>query len=407
MSYQLKLLSGTLNGVEYALHVGDTLFHIGSPRDLQDGQAAQLLQGAENAYFLPEDLPPGAFVVQLGTGEGGSATLRLGERSRADQAWHYRPLAVQTVYCANGIHFAVRDTAQSWASDVLGFAPTARTQLVPAADDALPGTAARLSHVARSRRPWFWGASMAMLTIALAAGWYYWQYRPEVRVQGLAGVLRDAPADYQILPGGDGKLYAFSDDRNAPAWGRRASRRLQRRDDVYLLRRDEATRLEQSLLKEGLAVVIVRLDQPAQPHVVLLGGVTPALRERVREQIGQIAPYATGRVQISSTTDAALVALAQAQLRGLGISSRTEPQGSRVSVVNDVFLDDAALNAMAGMAERFHRDWGERRITVHLQLWDDLLQGRSYRYSPGQLMSVGEGRWTYARSITGGQPAAQ
>jgi hypothetical protein len=153
-------------------------------------------------------------------------------------------------------------------------------------------------------------------------------------------------------------------------------------------------------------VVIVRLEQPAQPHIVLLGPITPVQREQAQAFIRGHAAYATGPVQVSTTSDATLVALAQAQSRGLGISSRAEPYGTRVSVINDVFLDDASLNAMAGMAAHFHREWGQRRITVHLQLWDDLLQGRSYRYSPGQLMSVGEGRWTYARATHGAAPAA-
>ncbi|MGE6332990.1 PrgH/EprH family type III secretion apparatus protein [Stenotrophomonas sp. NPDC077659] len=402
MSYQLKLLSGTLNGVEYTLNAGDTLFHIGSQQDLLDGRAAHLLQGASNAYFLPEDLPPGAFVVQWQDGEEGRAALQLGERETPDQPWQYRPLLPQTVFCSGGVYFAVRAEADAWAPEVLAFTPPG----LPVAA-VVPGRrAASDESRRRPRRRLLRWAGLAMVGVALASACFYWQYTPQVRVSGLASVLRDAPADYQIVAGSDGRLYAFTDDRDGPAWGERASRRLQRHDDVYLLRRNEATRLEQGLLQAGLPVVIVRLVQPTRPDIVLLGPVSTAQRERAQAFIGQQAPYASVPAQVSTTTDAALVALAQAQLRGLGISSRAEPHGARVSVINDVFLDDAALNAMAGMAERFHREWGQRRITVHLQLWDDLLQGRSYRYSPGQLMSVGEGRWTYARATHGAPPAA-
>lgn len=404
MSYQLKLLSGTLNGVEYTLNRGDTVFHIGARQDLLDGRAAQLLQGAENAYFLPEDLPPAAFLVQCPATAHATTGLQLGEREAADQPWQYRPLSAQTVVQCCGVYFAVRTTAEPWVPEVLAFVPPhqAVAALVPGrrpAADAAPPRAPGRGGVLR------W-AALAVVVVAVASAWFYWQYTPQVRVNGLATVLRSAPGDYQIVAGTDGKLYAFTDDRDGAAWGERASRRLQRSDDIYLLRRQEAERLEQGLLQAGLPVVIVRLEQPAQPHIVLLGPITPVQREQAQAFIRGHAAYATGPVQVSTTSDATLVALAQAQLRGLGISSRAEPYGTRVSVINDVFLDDASLNAMAGMAAHFHREWGQRRITVHLQLWDDLLQGRSYRYSPGQLMSVGEGRWTYARATHGAAPAA-
>ena len=67
--------------------------------------------------------------------------------------------------------------------------------------------------------------------------------------------------------------------------------------------------------------------------------------------------------------------------------------------MNRTTLDDAGLLAMAGAATAFHQRWGQRRLTIQPQLWDDLLQGRSYRYSPGQLVSIGEGRWRYAGAI--------
>lgn len=406
MSYQLKLLSGTLNGVEYALVPGDTIFHIGSQRELLEGHAAQVLGGVDNAFYLPEDLPEAAFVVQVMEGQEGLAPLRLGERDGADQPWLFRPIHPQAVVCAAGIYFSVRATGEAWAQEVLDFTPPAPLATVVAADSPIPSAPMRLRKAHRRRYAALWVGLIGLALIAVVSAWFYWQYTPEVRVKGLATVLRDAPGDYQILAGSDGKLYAFTDDRNGQAWGERASRRLQRRDDVYLLRWVEVQRLEQALVQAELPLVVVRLEAPAQPHVVLLGPVTAVQRERVQALMAAQAPYATHPAQVSSTSDAALVSLAQAQLRGLGISSRAEPLGQRVSVINDVFLDDASLNAMAGMARGFHHEWGQRRITVHPQLWDDLLQGRSYRYSPGQLMSVGEGRWNYARASDGSAPAA-
>jgi len=408
MSHHLKILSGTLNGVEYALAAGDTIFHIGSHRDLLEGRAAHLLGGVDNAFYLPEDLPEAAFVVQV-LHEAEGTPLRVGERDTTNAPWQYRTVHEQAVVCAAGVYFAIRADGHPWAQDVLDFTPpaslvaagTSTTDIVP----DVPATPTRLSRGPARRARFVWLGLFGLAVVAVVAAWLQWSYTPEVRVRGLATVLREAPGDYQILAGQDGKLYAFTDDRNGQMWGERASRRLQRRDDIYVQRRVEVARLERALLDAALPLVIVRLHEPTQPQVVLLGQVSRVQRERVQDIVAQLAPYALRPAQVTGVTDAALVATAKAELRGLGISSRSEPYGERVSIINDVFLDDASLNAMAGMASRFHAQWGQRRVTVHLQLWDDLLQGRSYRYSPGQLLSVGDGRWEYARTANGSAPA--
>lgn len=393
MSYLLKILSGTLAGVEYALGDGDTVFHIGPHRELIDGAASQMLGTAENVYYLPEDLPPAAFLVTVDA-DAAPPALRLGERTGADTAWHYRALEAQQVMQSAGVYFAVRLRDGAWSAEVAGFMPPRAAQARmetsgPISVAAVPGLPVQ--------RPRLLLGLAALACLALAAGWVYWNFQPDTRVRGLAAVLRDAPGEYQVVAGDGSRLYVFADDAAGKAWGERASRRLQRGDDIYLLRSIEAVRLERLLIDAGQNVVVVRLQQPRQPQIVLAGVATSERRKQVQQVLSGQVPYAS-RLEITAISDQALAALAQAQLRRLGISSRAEPRGQRVSIVNDVFLDDAGLNAMARTAREFHRQWGQHRISIQLQLWDDLLQGKSYQYSPGQLLSVGNGRWQYSRA---------
>ncbi|GAB3067011.1 PrgH/EprH family type III secretion apparatus protein [Stenotrophomonas tumulicola] len=393
MSYLLKILSGTLAGVEYALGDGDTVFHVGPHRELIDGVASQVFGATENVYYLPEELPPAAFLVRVDA-DATTAGLRLGERTGADTAWHYRALELQQVMQSAGVHFAVRQRDDAWSAEVVSFilppaSPEHGETSGPIRVAAVPGLPVQ--------RPRLLLGLAVLACIALAAGWMYWNFQPDARVRGLAAVLRDAPGEYQVVAGEDNRLYVFVDDAAGKAWGERASRRLQRGDDIYLVRYVEATRLERLLIDAGQNVVVVRLQPPRQPQIVLAGVATSERRKRVQQILSGQTPYAP-QLEISAISDQALTALAQAQLRRLGISSRAEPRGQRVSIVNDVFLDDAGLNAMARTASEFHRHWGRHRISIQLQLWDDLLQGRSYQYSPGQLLSVGNGRWQYSRA---------
>lgn len=385
MSHVLKILAGTMEGVEYTVSSGMTLFHVGPHEDLANGRAAQLLGADENAYYIPADLPAAAFAIRMTAGE---PHVELGSRARVHDAWTWQALPDMQPVQAGGIHIAVRQEHVAWSPEVLAFVP-------PSVPMEYPSAAAERGPPAVGRqRPLMVLGVGVMFALALGTGWYYWQHQPDARVRGLASVLSNAPADYEIAVGNDGRLYAFSDSAAARTWGERASRRMQRRTDVHLLRREEAQRLEQALITAGVEVVVVRLDDPARPEVVLSGPLTAARSTHVSSVLTAQAPYAK-QPRVTAISDQQLVALARQELQVLGISTRTEPRGQRVSIVNDVYLDDAALNAMTGAARTFHQRWGVRRISVAPQLWDDLLQGRSYRYSPGQLLSVGSGRWDY------------
>lgn len=386
MSHVLKILAGALEGVEYALSSGETVFHIGPHEDLANGRAAELLGADENAYYIPADLPADAFAIRVVAGE---ERVQLGGRARTHDAWTWHPLPDMQPVQAGGIHVAVRQEHVAWSPEILAFVPpSVPMEYQPVAADGRPPAGGR-------QRPMVLLGVSVMLTLTLGVAWYYWQHQPDARVRGLASVLSNAPEDYAIAAGSDGHLYAFSDSAAARTWGERASRRVQRRTDVYLLRREEARRLERALIAAGVEVVVVRLDDPARPEVVLSGQLTAARSTHATSLVAARAPYVK-TPRVTAISDHQLVALARQELQVLGISTRTEPRGQRVSIVNDVYLDDAGLNAMTGAARTFHQRWGVRRISVAPQLWDDLLKGRSYRYSPGQLLSVGSGRWDYA-----------
>ncbi len=399
MHHVLKILSGHLSGVEYTLSGDETLFHVGPHQDLVDGTAARLLGQADNAYYLPADVAPASFAIRR-SGEGDAAALELGERDGSQSAWHWAALPVQQPYSVAGVHVAVRHAGESWSHAVSAFSPPPAVAATVIEAEA-PGRA-----VAPPRRNV--AAIAGVVTVALVAigaGWFHWHYLPETRIRGLASILRDAPSDYDIVAGKRDSLYVFADSPADKAWAERASRRQQRRTDVHLVRQEQARRLEQHLIDAGLDLVVVRLEQPARPEVVLQGRQTASSREQVQHALAGHIPW-QHQLVVTAVSDQQLVAEARQALSVRGISSRVEPHGTRANVTNDTFLDDVALSDMTAAAAAFHARWGTRRITITPRLWDDLLQGRSYRYSPGQLLSVGSGRWSYAGTAGSAATAA-
>ncbi|WP_445147314.1 PrgH/EprH family type III secretion apparatus protein [Dyella sp. Tek66A03] len=395
MNCKIKLLSGALSGVEFTVEGGDTVFHVGPHRDLVDGVVARTIAFADNTFYISDERQATAFMVRISVdetvlGQGGSMNIELGERCDNDQ-WRFRIIPRNTVDLACGIHFAVRNEGEAWSKKVLDFRPMAKTAAV-----SMPKK--------RGNARWAsYGLACAVFLGIVLGGYALYQHHvPEIaKVQGLVEVLRGSPADYDVVYGSDGHLYAFTDTAQGVAWGQRAGQRLQRGDaDVFLQRSSEAERLGQFLTRAGFGYTVIRLQDPQHPEVVLSGGqdVTPSLKERVLAVIAEHMPYARA-IKIESISDAHLVALARERLRSLGIPTRVDSVGTRVSISNDIFLDDASLHAMARYIQEFGRYWGDRRIAINIRLWDDLLKGRSYQYSPDQLLSVGDGRWEFSRAV--------
>lgn len=408
MIHKLKFLSGELDGVEFSLCGGDTIFHVGPHRDLIDGASAQTLASSDNLFYVPDAQLSGDFLlrisapfsasdvdaatadtVDIDTDTDALQQIELGQRA-SGAPWQLQTIACNVVHSACGLHFAVRRQDQPWARSVLDFRSDHPSLAVPQTSRTRP--VRRIHGIA---------AMLLLVGVCLAAAAWWQHQAPETQVRELVEVLADAPMDFSVVHGSDGRLYAFSDGANGVAWGRRASKRLARHDDDYRDRHAEAERLGEVLIAANIDYVVIRLRDPQRPEVVISGAPAdlPRLSRRVAGVLATHMPYAR-QPQYEVIDDARLVLLARAQLRAMGISSQVDTSGVRVSVSNDVFLDDAGLHAMAQQSRKFTERWGTRRISINIRLWDDLLKGRSYQYSPDQLLSLGEGRWEFSRSTT-------
>lgn len=391
-----------MGGVEFTLHEGDTVFHVGPRRELIDSNVGETIASADNTYYIPDDRIRSAFVIRWRPASQGGvipACLEWALRD-VDNRWVFQSAAANQVFEVTDISLAWRTSDQHWAPEVLAYQPPE-----PKAPMARMPLVARMPRP-RSKRALGWTIAGAALALLLGVGyWLQQHYVPETRVRGLAEVIADAPVDYDVAYGKDGRLYAFTDQAIGVTWGRRASERLGRRDDVFIERGHEAERLGDLLTAAGIEHVVIRLRDPSHPEIVLSGDVivTDSLRRRVQAVIEPVMPYAKA-IEVESIGDARLLAIARERLRSLGISTRVDTIGSRVSVSNDVYLDDAGLHAMTGYVNEFGERWGRRRVAINIRLWDDLLKGRSYQYSPGQLLSVGQGRWDFFRPVRSNLP---
>jgi type III secretion system PrgH/EprH family protein len=385
--HKLKLLSGQLDGVEFTLLPGDTVFHVGSARTLHEGQFAATVANADNVFYIPGDHLPASFRIRC-TDDG----LRLEVREGDATCWVAHDLPMNEVLHVAGLAMAVRADHEAWSQGVLDH----RLPVLGPFHglDPAPPKAASGSH----RGLWI---LLAVLFVLLAGSgwWLYERQRPAAQVRQLEAVLSQSPYDYTVIHGKEGLLHAFTDSAEALAWGQRASERAGRTRDQYYIRHREAERIGAILESASVEYAVIRLRTPQEPQIVITatGPDDAKRREWVLKLVTPHMPYAT-RIDVRTVGDAHLVAIARAGLRSRGITTRVGSEAGRTSIGNDAFLDDAALHAMARYRDTFVDEWGARRVHINIRLWDDLLKGRSYQYSDDQLLSIGEGRWEFSTS---------
>lgn len=386
--YKLKVLSGALDGVEFTLAPGDTIFSLGSPRALHEGTLQHTAWAqADNVFYIPDETRAGAFRVRC-SDDDMPPLLQV----RNDTEWQAQPLSLNDITHVLGIAIAVRRDDQAWSADVLEPHLPVPLDAAPANDGPVAPLLPQRRAIKRRA-----AAALAIALLALGAGWMYERSRPATQVRTLEAALDHSPYHYAVVHDGKGALYAFSDSAEAAAWGQRASARAGRHHDHYRVRSKEAARLGTLLDAEGVDYAIVRLRDPAVPEIVLAssGGDEKDRHARVLRLLSPQVPYAR-TLDVRSVSDAQLIAIARQDLRARGISTRVSTLGGRSAISNDIFLDDAGLHAMAAYRREFARQWGERRISINIRLWDDLLKGRSFQYSQDQLLSVGQGRWEFS-----------
>lgn len=386
--HKLKLLSGQLDGVEFTLLPGDTVFHVGSARHLHEGKLGVTLANADNIFYIPGDLLPASFRIRCGDA-GVSLEVREGDNT----CWIAQDLPMNEAVHVAGLVMAVRKEHEPWSEAVLN-----HRLPVPSPYDIYDDEPEH--HLTRtSRAPRGLWVMLAVLAAVLAAtGWWlYDRQRPATQVRNLELVLSQSPYDYTVVHDKSGRLHAFGDTAEAMAWGQRASERAGRTKDIYHVRHLEVTRIGTFLDSAGVDYAVIRLHTPSVPEVVITAVSTDdsERRRRVAAMLAPHLPYAT-RIDVRTIGDTQLVNLARNALSARGISTRQGTQAGRTSLTNDTFLDDAALHAMARYRDEFVQEWGARRVHINIRLWDDLLKGRSYQYSDDQLLSVGEGRWEFS-----------
>lgn len=374
----LRILNGPLQGCEFPLGEGTTLFVVGTVDLLGDGAHSASVPG--QAFFVPLEDDGCNFEVLADQATADGLPLRL-----LGESVEVRHCAFQARVQIGSLQIALRPEDQPWAAECLG-----------QASGTSPDAIAFVSWRAPLMR---WGAAgLALVVLAAVLGlWAMPGPAPETDIRAL---ISGASAEVQVLPGRDHSVYVFVASERDAGWSRQVLTRHNTLNGKVLMRDQERRRLEQVLIDHDpqLAWHLLDLKDPSTPRLLLSTQrnlLTPDKQAQLLEVLLAAAPYAR-EVVLQMQDDTLLADLAHGGLQRLALTFNRIEHADSVTFAVEGNLQDSELAAARQYVDSFYRQWGDRYVHFTVELKDDALKGLSFQTGPQGYVKTSASSWHFS-----------
>lgn len=376
----VRLLNSPLRGCEFLLQPGRTLFLVG-PSLAAPGQLPEL---PADTLYVPLEQGGVNFELLIDADDLAHVTLR----ELHDAGGEERPVAFNQPLHVGALTLALRPEHLSWSPEVLGYPETATP------GDSKP---ARRHPVA--------AVALATLALVLLAGGGYWLWNsPQRQAAELNALLGRDSLRFQVLPGRNGVFYVAAHSERDSAWARQVIARGDYNRPAQVIHPEQENERIASWLADhypSLAYYRLQLDDPRRPQLWLSRQRTP-LNEAQRQQLGRslaaIMPYAD-RVDVVALDDATAAQQAEAGLARQALPYSRSDRADGVTFVIQGALDDGELLRARRFVDDYYRRWGGRYVQFAIELKDDWLKGRSFRYGAQGYVKMSPGHWYFPKPL--------
>ncbi|WP_339504444.1 PrgH/EprH family type III secretion apparatus protein [Pseudomonas sp. RL_105y_Pfl2_101] len=376
----LRILNGPLQGCEFPLGQGTTLFVVGAAAVLGDG--ARVASVPVDAIFVPLEEGGCNFEVLADQATPDGVPVRL-----LGDSIEVRHCVFQARMQLGGLQVALRPADQSWAPECLGPADS------PCNTAAFSGWRVHWTR-------WIAGALALAALVTVVSLWSMPGPSPETDIRAL---IAGASAPVQVLRGRDNAVYVFVSSERDAGWSRQVLTRHASLHGKVLLPDQERRRLEQVLVDHDpqLAWHFLDLKDPSVPRLLLSAQrnlLTPDKQARLLDTLLAAAPYARDIV-VQMQDDALLADLAQGGLQRLALTFSRVEHTDAVSYAIGGNLQDVELAAARQYVEDFYRQWGDRYVHFTVELKNDALKGKSFQTGPQGYVKTSPSSWYFSKQI--------
>ncbi|OHX10894.1 hypothetical protein BI347_20095 [Chromobacterium sphagni] len=341
---------------------------------------------------LPE-LPADALYVPLEQGGVNFEVLvadnRASIRQLGESLVEEYPAGFNQLLKVGALELALRPQHLPWLAEILNHPEAAPEQ---------PGQAQRQA------RP-IWPAALALTLLAALAGGGYWLWNtPQRQAAQLSSLLGRDTQRFQVLPGRDGVFYVAAGNDRDGTWAQQALLRGDTgRNTRVVSPRRENERLAHWLADThpDLPYYRLQLDNPRRPQLWISqqrGALSPDARGKLGRQLAEQLPYAD-QVDIVPMDDAAAARQAETGLLRLALPYNRKDNRDSVTFVIAGALDDGELQRARQFVDGYYRQWGSRYVQFAIELKDDWLKGKSFKYGNQGYVKMETGHWYFPKPL--------
>lgn len=379
----VRILSGRLKGCEYLLKTEKTLIIVSGP---QEGHAGVPPSLPDDCIFIP-DSEAEASVELI---HDGAAPAQLRVREVAEQGGGQDTVvAANQIFQIGPLSLAWRAVDEPWADAVLN--PQAGNS------DRLAITGG--AHPRRLAAILCAVSAIVMMAYGLYA--YYSSDTHQRKRVALAGQLAEEPDKFHIVQGRDGIMYALAWNAADAAWGKQSVVRLGTSVAVKVLSTADEQRDIYRWLNQFfpfLSLHRIEVDQPSQPVIVLSqqrSALSPQQQAQLKHGLMQALPYISDIV-LTTLDDQVIAAQAEAGVKKISVHYERINNPDNVTFVIKGDLDDGQLQLLNRYIDSYYHRWNGRYVQFAIELKDNWLRDKSFRYGPQGYIKVSAGHWYFS-----------
>lgn len=386
----IRLINGSLRGCDFTLTTGRTLFLVCNTGELEQQHKGTITP--DNTIYIPCDVASHNFEIFVPEDHDKHLVLR---ELHPDDIFE-KQIDANKIYTIGQQKICWRNEADSFDNDLL----MDDAHLQSNDEDNLNDSVV----IINDKMQWWKLVAALVIICCVSAAGYSYLNGTKRQVTSVSDFLDNMAGDYSVIYGKDKIIYIISASESAAEW---ATQSMIRKPPPYstkiLTMENEEQRINKWIESNWPQVKLhrVRLDTPEHPIIEVSAErtkLTSIEMNKFTESVTRSINYATS-VSVSKVSDQSIRSLAIDGLEKLSISFTEVKNTNSITLVIRGAIDDGEFERLKKFITDYSQIWKGEYVQFAMEIKDDWLKGKSYKYGDRGYVKLSPGHWYFPRNV--------
>ena len=382
----IRILTGVLQGCEFSLRPGKTLFIVTNEDNINTQYNGTLLP--ENTIYIPSTNSSFNFEVILKSNDKKIIVLL---RQLSDGNITEIDFQENEATSISGLKIAWRKLKNQFTNEIM-----------MGESVGVEYNTTGKNTITKNKSKIYILFSVAVF-IAIASFISIYMSGAERKLADLSKVLNDNNGTYTILNGKDNYLYIISPDNRSAEWATQSIVRSPNSYPVKITTIEKEKMQMANTIKSHLPTIKfhrVLLNNPEEPIIELSAErneLNNDFKSRLEDSVKSSFPYVS-KVNVKNQNDEYVINLASQGLKKLALEFSKTDHGSSITFVITGKLTDSELERAKEFINQFYHIWGKEYIEFVLDLRTDHLEGKSTKFGTKGYVKMTPSHWYFPQN---------